>query len=387
MKAPRLDGLTWSVGLGTTLGLAGQSGSSFIFFALTNGAHLPVDLATEALTAEGVAMGLMMFALSPVINRLPLRPLLWAAILLTLGAQCFSAMVHNFVPMLAARTLSGLGFGIIYSIASASGAAAPVPERVYAAAGTIQLVFGTALNPVLGRGQALGQAGVFFGLSIFSALLAAGLLVAPPPRRLSVTGATTHSTVLASGRQRLAPGAVLLMMVIFAVGTNGVYIYYVPVAHGVGLSDARLGDGLAIVSLLGSLGGVAANRLGLRLGRSFPLATSLLALGGVSIWLLDVGTASQFWIAFTLWIMVYIFANSYLFGLAAAADPSGRLASATAAALTLANAGGTWAVGWVAARTGAASWGFVALTLCTLAATLGVGAARALRPTTESAEV
>ncbi len=368
MRLPRLDRLTWAVGLGTTLGLAGQSASSFIFFALNHGGGLSVEAATQALTAEGVAMGLTMFAVSPIIHRLPLRPLLWAAILAALAAQAGSGVAHGLPAIVAARVLSGIAFGLVYSIASASGAASPTPERVYAAAGTIQLVLGTALNPVLGRGQAMGQAGVFGAVAIFVALLATGMVFAPPPRRLA---AMTHADD--APRPRVAAVlAVLAMMVVFAVGTNGVYIYYVPVAHAVGLSDARLGDGLALVSLVGSLGGVAANRLGLRAGRALPLVGGLVGLGLTSMWLLDIAAPWQFWAAFTLWIALYIFVNAYLFGLAVAADASGRLASATGAALILANAGGTWAVGWVAARTGAASWGWVALGSCVAAALLGV---------------
>ena len=368
MRWPRFDRLTWAVGLGTTLGLAGQSASSFIFFALNHGGKLPVEAATEALTAEGVAMGLTMFAVSPIIHRLALRPMLWGAIALALAAQAGSGLAHGFAAVVAARLLSGVAFGLIYAIASASGAASPAPERVYAAAGTIQLVLGTALNPVLGRGQSAGQAGVFVAVSLFVALLAAGLAFAPPPRRLAAATRAADAP-----RPRVAAVvAVLLMMIVFAVGTNGVYIYYVPVAHAVGLDDARLGDGLALVSLVGSLGGVAANRLGLRAGRALPLVGGLLGVGLASVWLLSVTLPWQFWAAFTLWIALYIFVNAYLFGLAVAADASGRLASATGAALILANAGGTWAVGWVAARTGAASWGWVALAACGAAAAFGV---------------
>ena len=368
MRLPRFDRLTWAVGLGTTLGLAGQSASSFIFFALNHGGGLSVEQATQALTAEGAAMGLTMFGVSPIIHRLPLRPLLWGAILLVLGAQAGSGLAHGLVGIVAARLLSGVAFGLIYSIASASGAASATPERVYAAAGTIQLLLGTALNPVLGRGQSAGQAGVFVAVGLFVALLAAGMLFAPPPRRLE---AVTHAADAPLPRL-VAVIAVLAMMIVFAVGTNGVYIYYVPVAHAVGLSDARLGDGLAFVSLVGSLGGVAANWLGLRWGRALPLVGGLVGVGLASMWLLDIAAAWQFWAAFTLWIALYIFVNAYLFGLAVAADASGRLASATGAALILANAGGTWAVGWVAARTGAASWGWVALGACGAAALLGV---------------
>ncbi len=359
--------LIWSVGLGTTLGMAAQSASSFLFYALKTAAGLTVEQATQALTAEGVAMGLVMLIVSPSIHRLPLRPLLALAILAALGAQVASAQVDGYGPILAVRALSGIGFGLIYAVASASGAASPTPERVYAAAGTIQLVCGAALNPLMGWGQSLGRAGAFGAVALFGAVLAAGLLFAPPPARLA-------SIVRAAGTrpQLAAVVAVLLAMVLFAGGANGVYIYYVPVADGVGLSGEALGYGLSGVSLVGALGGVAANRLGLSRGRIAPLGGGLLMMGAVSWWVLIVRSPAEFWVAFTLWIMIYIFVNAYLFGLAVAADPSGRLAAATGAALILANAGGTWGVGWVAARTGEASWGAVALALCAAAAVLTV---------------
>ena len=371
MRLPRIDRLTWSVGLGTTFGMAGQSGSSFIFYAL-NHAGLSVEAATTALTVEGIAMGVVMLAAAPAMHRLALRPALAFAVVLALLAQIASAYAHGFDLIIAARLVSGIGFGLIYAIASASAAAAVTPERVYAAAGTIQLVAGTALNPVLGRGQALGLKGVFFAIAFYGVLLAIGLLFAPPPRSLkaAIPQAVTARPSLA------AIAIVLLMMILFAVGTNGVYIYYVPVAAKVGLSEAGLGDGLALVSLVGALGGVAASWLGMKAGRLAPLTISLLAMGGVSIWLLRIDAAWQFWLVFTLWIAVYIFVNAYLFGVAVAVDPGGRLAAALGGILLLANAGGTWAVGQVSTRLGPEAWGWVTLVLCALAAVAGAVANR-----------
>ena len=371
MKLPHVDKLTWTVGLGTTFGMAGQSGSSFIFYAL-NHAGLSVEAATTALTVEGIVMGVVMLVAAPAIHRLALRPALAFAVMLALLAQVASAYAQGFDLIIAARLASGIGFGLIYAIASASAAAAATPERVFAAAGTIQLVAGTALNPVLGRGQAMGMKGVFLAIAIYGAMLAVGLLFAPPPRSLKVA----IPQAVASRPSVGAIATVLLMMILFAVGTNGVYIYYVPVAAKVGLSEARLGDGLALVSLVGALGGVAASWLGMKAGRLLPLTASLLAMGAASIWLLRIDAAWQFWLVFTLWIAVYIFANAYLFGVAVAVDPGGRLAAALGGILLLANAAGTWAVGQVSARLGPEAWGWVTLACCALAAVAGAASNR-----------
>ena len=369
IRLPRVDRLTWSVGLGTTFGLAGQSGSSFIFYAL-NHAGLSVEAATTALTIEGIAMGIVMLVAAPAIHRLPLRPLLAFAVLLTLLAQVGSAYARGFDVIIAMRLVSGVGLGLVYAIASASAAAAITPERVYAVAGTIQLVAGTALNPILGRGQAMGVKGVFFAIGLYGAMLAVGMIFAPPPGTLRA--AIPHTAWVRPSTRAIA--TVLLMMVLFAVGTSGVYIYYVPVAARVGLSEARLGDGLALVSLVGALGGVAASWLGMKAGRLLPLTLGLVAMGAVSIWLLRIDAAWQFWVAFTLWIAVYIFVNAYLFGVAVAVDPSGRLAAALGGILLLANAAGTWAVGQVSARLGPEAWGWVTLATCALAAMAGAAA-------------
>ena len=79
--------------------------------------------------------------------------------------------------------MSGAAFGLVYSLASAIGAGAEVPQRTYGAAGTIALLLGVLINPMLGYGmQTYSVAGVFSGIVILAVVLASTGLNSPSTR-------------------------------------------------------------------------------------------------------------------------------------------------------------------------------------------------------------
>ncbi len=382
------DRVTWLVGLGTTLGLASQSATPWIVGALIDSAGLDVQQATLMSTAEMAAMGLVMVGLSPFIHRLPHKALTLSGAALALAAQALSAAAEGVWALAFWRVLSGVGFGVIYSTASAAGAAAASPARAYAAAGVISLLLGTLLNPALGFGsERFGHGGVFAGLSAYALALSLPLLAMPFRTERAKASPPTDAPGAHGPVRALSILAVMGVMGLFAIATNGVFVFVERVGAGVGLRGAELGSGMSVVSLIGAVGGVAAARIGTGRGVAAPLAFGLIAIGAVSFAFLVSGSPWAFWISFSLWVALYWFVYPYIFDLAVRVDPRGRVASATGSALILFGAAGSALAGAVSQRYGMQSFAILAFAGCSAAALAGIAVARLLRPVPPVAKV
>lgn len=358
---------TWTVGLGITLGLASCSVGPWIIGGLVETHRFDIERASLTVTVEQMTMGAVMFVLAGNLHRLPRRSLIVIGVLLALISQVLSYLVVGFGPMAASRVLSGVAFAFIYSISTAFGAATRDPDRTFAVAQGMGQIATLALYPMIGIGSMIpGHKGVFIILAFFSLLLAVpflALALRHQPAPVERGAHPKHPVALLS---KTVIG-VLAVMTVYSVATGGTWNFMERVAASVGLSGARLGSGLVVTSLIGTLGSVLANRLGTTYGRIWPLCGGLVMLGLATLWFMTANSSLQFWAAVSLWAFLFTFTTPYVFGLAAAADPSGRVVAATGTAYIIVSAAGTYVGAFVVAHFSMTVFGAIALTI--LAAT------------------
>jgi predicted MFS family arabinose efflux permease len=130
---------------------------------------------------------------------------------------------------------------------------------------------------------------------------------------------------------------------------------------------------MSVVSLLGASGGVWANVASKRLGNTTPLLLGLPVIGLLVLAMTLVVTKAQFWAAFVGITISFWFLYPFIFGLAAAVDPKGRVASATGSGKILLASGGTALAGYLGGTSGLAAYGFAALGICLLATLVASG--------------
>ena len=390
MRTAWPDRITWIVGLTTTIGLSSQSAVSWMVDALAKTGGLSIQQASLMSTAEMLALGITMIVLAPVIHRLAHKRLLLLSTLAVLVAQALSSLVHGFVPMGLTRILSGVAFGAIYAIATVSGAAADNPESAYANGAGINMVLGMFLNPPLGFGsEHFGHRGVFVGLGLYCLVLAIPLLFIAFPQPIIAAPVERKARVAATLFDGWMVVGLMAVMGMFAIATNGVYVFFVDVASRAGLTGTILGEDLVLVSfssavtiaLLGRLGAWLGPRLRAKDGepaRGRAVFASLLVMGAVSWMFMKVPNPLAFTIAFSVWCSVYWIAYTFILGLAVAIDPLGRLAAASGSALILFGGLGSAAAGFVAEHFGSALYGIFALAACIVAGLLGIWVAAAL---------
>lgn len=384
--------MVWIVGLGSTLGLVSQTAGFWIVGAFVSSHRLDIQQASLLSTAEMVAIGAVTLALAPVIHRLPHKKAMIGAVLLALVAQLLTAMLPSFGALIAARVVSGIAFGVIYSVATALGAAAEDPQRAYAAAGWISLGTGSLWNPAVGYAtEHFGVQGVLGAMSLYCVLLALPMLFMSfaVPRPVP-SGGADPSLVDKAPLRALPIGGVMLIMALFALMTNGIYIFIEQVAERVGQTGTLFGARLTVSSLVSAAGvavlswAVQRARLSLHTGasgpvaRAMPLALSMLAIGASSWAFMVSPSAWQMYAWLTLWCIVYWAAYSLIMELAAIADPRGRVASVAGSMLILLGGAGSALAGYTAKHFGMERFGIVALLGCAAGAACGFIVSRLL---------
>lgn len=379
------DRETWTVGIGVTLGLLSSGVGPWITGALVNTSRFDIQQASLMVTVEQITMGMVMLGLTGIVHRLPRRALLVVGVVLVLVSQAASYYLDGFVAMMASRTLSGMGYALIYSISMAIGASTRDPDRTFAAAQGMTQVGAMALNPLLGFGALLpGHKGVFIVIGAFSLLLAMPYLwlaFSHRPARALTLSATKLAAI--SLRSKRVIG-VLGIITVYSVATGGAWNFMERVAASTGLSGPRLGTGLIISSLIGTLGSVLANRLGTSVGRRPPLCGGLILLGVATLWFMVPASAWQFWTVVSLWAFLFTFTTPYVFGLAAAADPTGRVVAATGTAFIIVSAVGVYFAALVVAHLGLPAFGLLAMLMLGGTAMLAALVSRAVDAAAQS---
>lgn len=374
------DRRTWVVGLGITLGNTAQSAIPWIVGGLVGSAHLDIQQASLMVTTEVLTMGCVMLGASAFVHRLPKKPVLILATILAIAAQIGSMQVAGLGPLALIRALSGVGFGLIYSLASAIGAGAAQPQRTYGAAGTIALLLGVLINPMLGYGmQTHGAAGVFGGIVVLAVVLAVPLfLISFKP--FQGAPATAAAAPEPGGRlDLLAAAGVVLTMALMSAAVSGLYIFIERIASSIGLHGTALGAGMSVVSLIGASGGVIAIFVSRRAGNVLPLLIGLPLIGVVMFCLAAATTQPRFWAAFSALTVMFWFLYPFIFGLAARVDPQGRVASATGSGKILLASMGTALAGYLGANYGIQSYGYAAIGICLLSAAMAAWAIARVR--------
>jgi len=369
------DRRTLVVGFGITLGNTAQSAIPWISGSLVESAHLDIQQASLMITAEVFTMGIVMLGASAFVHRLPKKAVLIFATILAIAAQIASIYVTQLGALALVRAVYGAAFGLVYSLASAIGAGAEAPQRTYGAAGTIALLLGVLINPMLGYGmQNYGAAGVFGGIVILSVVLAVPLfLISFKPFQASTAASSAIATDPVKPTERLdllSAAGVVLTMALMSAAVSGLYVFLERIARSVGLEGTALGAGMSVVSLIGASGGVIAIFVSKRVGNVLPLLIGLPLMGVIMLGLTATKVQPQFWALFSALTMMFWFLYPFIFGLAARVDPKGRVASATGSGKILLASAGTALAGFLGANYGIQSYGYATIGICLLSAVM-----------------
>jgi len=276
-----------------------------------------------ALEIAGIAISCALFP--RWIARAP-RRLAWIAMLGTLVAQAAGAWMPSLAAVGAARLVTGLFEGVLFVVVAASLSNRPAAERAW---GVIILVSGVIDCALLVGAYAMPPE--FVSRWLFVVFAAAFALVAWPSAAAGADAAQSDSAIaVASARPRLRWGVLIpiwaVMILVYSV-LSAQWALADVVGHQIGLPPARIGPLLALVSLLGTIGALAASHRRSHELRLPILWAAQLLMAGAALWFFLVHGAADFFAAQLFVSFSYYAVTPFLTSRISGLDPDGSLLS------------------------------------------------------------
>ncbi len=321
------------------------------------------DAATgvAALEIAGIAVSCAIFP--RWIARVP-RRLAWFAMLGTLLAQAAGAWMPSLAAVGATRLVTGLFEGALFVVVAASLSNRVAAERAW---GVIILVSGVIDCALLVGAYALAPD--FVSQWLFVIFAAAFALIAWPAAAAGAD-AIPPATVLAPPARRHRWGVLIpiwaVMILVYSV-LSAQWALADVVGHRLGIAPERIGPLLALVSLLGTVGALAASHRRSHELRLPILWTAQLLMAGAVLWFFVVHGWAGFFVAQLLVSFAFYAVTPFLTARLSGLDADGTLLSRSIVITFAAAFVGTALAGTMLMRLGALGCG-LALGACAVAA-------------------
>ncbi len=313
-----------------------------------------------ALEIAGIAISCAVFP--RWIARAP-RRLAWIATLGTLAAQAASAWMPTLAAVGGARLATGLFEGVLFVVVAASLADRAAAERAW---GVIILVSGVIDCALLVVAYAMPDDIVMRW--VFVVIAAAFALVAWPSATAGSEAAHAHAAARprATIHWRVLLPIWLVMMLVYSV-LSAQWALADVVGRQLRIAPERIGPALALVSLLGTVGALAAShRRSHELRRGIVRAAALL-MGGAALWFFLARGWGEFFVTQLLVSFAYYAVTPFLTSRISALDTDGALLSRSIVITFVAAALGTAVAGTALTQLGGLGCG-LALGACALLA-------------------
>jgi len=321
------------------------------------------DAATgvAALEIAGIAISCAIFP--RWIARVP-RRLAWIATLGALAAQAASAWMPGLVALGAARLVTGLFEGVLFVVVAASLSNRAAAERAW---GVIILVSGVIDCALLVGAYALPPA--FISHWLFVVFAAAFASIAWPAAAAGVDAVQTAAAVAPAKRTvrwRVLVPIWAVMILVYSV-LSAQWALPDVIGHRLGLAPERIGPMLALVSLLGTVGALAASHRRSHELRLPILWGAQLIMAGAVLWFFVVRGWGGFFTAQLLVSFAFYAMTPFLTARLSGLDADGSLLSRSIVITFVAAFVGTALAGTMLTQLGAFGCG-LALGACAIAA-------------------
>lgn len=261
-------------------------------------------------------------AVAAWLRRLDRRRAALAGLILLVLGNLGSALATTFPTLMIARLVAGLAAGALQGIVSASIAATPLPDRLFAIYLTANLTATTILLGLLSRFSAAGHPEWLFMVVIAMATVAILLL-----RWLPAGPAADGPRAEKAARLPLMYGvSALLGTFILLVGIGLTW----PLVGMLGLERGLAGEAVASTLSFATIGAIAASVLvsagGNRLGRRAPISAGAAGLCLSALTFVVRDDQTSFAAAAFVFMFCWVLILPYCSGVVATLDPGGRLA-------------------------------------------------------------
>lgn len=297
-------------------------------------------LTSAELTCSAVAA----FVTSLHLTRLPLYRVTAYGIAVVAMSQLLSSFSVQFSSFVLLRVVCGCAAGVVGAATTSTIATAKNPDRV---TGLILIAGGLSgvalMIPIAWANVHWRLSGVFTVVSLYCWVALLMLRWAPFPRAAPLAAVPSASPW--TNKALAIP--VLLGFLIWGIAEAALSAFTERLGTALNLSQGQIGTVFSILPLALLCGGGLCVILGLRFGRSAPLAISLLSLAVVIGLLRRVDTLGGFGTMLFAWTFLSTLSIPYVYGLLASLDERGRWVGLLAAASPIATGLGPLLGGFV----------------------------------------
>jgi DHA1 family inner membrane transport protein len=376
------DGLTVAV----ILAILGTSGFNFLLImaaivsGLVDGLHISAGVAGRIASCNvyGMSAGAVIAVL--IVRRVAWRPVVYALLCVLIGIDLSTTLIHNVGPLMLLRAVHGVCAGVLIGVSYGVFARSGMPDRCFGMLCAVQgcitgfgLMFLPRLVPIF------GTAVLFIALAALSAIALLLVPLLPEFAIFKQPAAATASTGSWAAQLRPALLLVVLSIFFFQGGNMALAAYIIELGRANALSLEFITNSVGIAGWVGMLGALLVVIIGTRWGRTGPIA-----IGTVAAVITNAAFHASAWpivyVAANIFsAMAWYFGVSYLFGLCAAFDRTGRSAAIASVASKLGYATGPFVASFLIGGGAAANYSSVVnlavVSLC-ISATLGIVASR-----------
>jgi DHA1 family inner membrane transport protein len=279
-------------------------------------------------TASANVYGAAVGAFSAVffVRRLHWRRVALVALVLLMTIDLVSSLVRQAPVLMGLRLVDGVIGGFLVGTTFAVIARTKTPDRVFGMLLVLQFGAGGLGLMVLPKlVPTLGAPILFYTLAGFSLLT---LILTPFLDDYRIPAPVAGDAPQARPKTPwLMLAAALAAVFLFQAANMALAANILGLGRAYGLKTAYESDVLGVATWIGALGAVAVIVMGLRFGRTGPLVAGMVAtVAGTAVFLVS-DRAHAYAAANIVTSVTWSFVISYLLGLCAAFDPSGRAAA------------------------------------------------------------
>ena len=286
--------------------------------------HFGLEAASWIGTASIASVAIASMAVSPLLNRLPLRLSIACFGLTAAVSYLLLATVSSFAGFMLLAIVGGAACGALLGCMAMVVARTPDPDRSY---GVIYATTGIVFAVLM---FLLPTVDHVFSPALMFVLIAAVALGALPVAVRVKADANSHAGPEGVGVAPVNWVWVLLLVLVMTISQplyGGVFGFSERKAVEVGLNSVQVGAALSTSTLLCIIGSLCVAAIGTRFGRLLPTVV-VMTLATVAYGLtLRATDPTAFIIGFLIFGFMQLALNSYMFGLASALDRDGKVAA------------------------------------------------------------
>lgn len=279
---------------------------------------------------EFAAVAIVSVFIAVQVHRFNARRTAALGLLLLIVGNLLAAFAQDVTQLTACRIVTGCGKGLVVAVTFSLAAGASNPTRMFALLNGAYALFSTIFYLCVPPFIRMGGAGGAFLMMSGVAVLGALMLVKFPERRMqdSVIRNLRLADVSKFGF------VALVALIVLWVGHNAIWTFVERLGTRVDLTVAQIGGVLAYSAFFTIGGPALALVIGTRFGHTVPIVGALLIKCVAVACLVFLASKAAFLVAVPVFLVLALFTVPYVMGILSLADPAGRLAAASSAAMT-----------------------------------------------------